>query len=167
MVNELGYEGIEFPVSRKDFCKIEKINKIYINVFCYENNLVYPVHTSKQKYKDYMDLFLINDENKPHYVCIKDFNRFIFNKTKHKNKKHFCRYYLQCFSSEMVLVEDKVVCLKMNGKPTVKLGNGSIKFRNNFKQLPAPFKIYPDVECNSEKIHINKRRNDTSHIEKN
>ena len=167
MVNELDYEGIEFPVSRKDFCKIEKKNKIYINVFCYENNLVYPVHISKQKHKDYMDLFLINDENKPHYVYIKDFNRFIFNKTKHKNKKHFCRYYLQCFSSEMVLVEDKVVCLKMNGKPTVKLENGSIKFRNNFKQLPAPFKIYPDVECNSEKIHINKRRNDTSYIEKN
>ena len=84
MVNELGYEGIEFPVSRKDFCKIEKKNKIYINVFCYENNLVYPVHISKQKYKDYMDLFLIDDENKshmdlflindekkPHYVCIK------------------------------------------------------------------------------------------------
>ena len=44
MVNELDYEGIEFAVSRKDFCKIEKKNKIYINVFCYENNLVYPVH---------------------------------------------------------------------------------------------------------------------------
>ena len=34
-----------------------------------------------------MGLLLINDENKSDHVYIKDFNKFIFNKTKHKNKK--------------------------------------------------------------------------------
>ena len=35
MVNDLDYEGIKFPVSRKYYCKIEQKNNICINVFCY------------------------------------------------------------------------------------------------------------------------------------
>ena len=31
---------------------------------------------------------------------IKDFDKFMCNKTKNKNKKHFCRYCLQCFSRD-------------------------------------------------------------------
>ena len=49
MVNGPDYEGIEFPVSKKDFGKIEKKNNICINVFCYGNNLVYPVYVSNEK----------------------------------------------------------------------------------------------------------------------
>ena len=41
-----------------------------------------------------IDLLLIADENKSHYVYIKDFNRFMCNKTRNRNKKHFCRYCL-------------------------------------------------------------------------
>ena len=37
MVNDLDYKGIIFPVSKKDYRKIEKKNSIYINVFCYVN----------------------------------------------------------------------------------------------------------------------------------
>ena len=48
---------------------------------------VYPIHISKQKFDNCIDLLLINNENKPQYVYIKDFNRFVFNKTKHKNEK--------------------------------------------------------------------------------
>ena len=59
----------------------------------------------------------------------------MFNKTRCKNKKHFCKYCLQCFSSERVLVEHKETCLKVNGKQTINLKRGSIKFKNYFKQL--------------------------------
>ena len=51
-------------------------------------NLVYPVHILGQKFKDCIDLLLIMDENKPHYVYIKDFNRFMCNKTRCKNKEN-------------------------------------------------------------------------------
>ena len=37
MINELNYEGIEFPVSQKHYNKAEKQNSIRINVFGYEN----------------------------------------------------------------------------------------------------------------------------------
>ena len=53
MVNDLNYEGIELPVSRKDFSKIEKKNNIYINVFCYENNSVYHVYVSNKKFENW------------------------------------------------------------------------------------------------------------------
>ena len=39
MINDLGYEGIKFPTSKKDISKIEKKNNICIKVFCYENDL--------------------------------------------------------------------------------------------------------------------------------
>ena len=54
----------------------------------------------KQNFENYMDLLLNNGENKLHYIYIKGFNRFLFNKTKHENEKYFCRYRLQCFSSK-------------------------------------------------------------------
>ena len=41
---------------------------------------------------------------------------FFFNKTKGKNKKHFCRYRLKCFSSEKVLLEHKETYFQINGK---------------------------------------------------
>ena len=50
MVYDLDYEGIEFPVSRKEFGKIKKKNNVCIIVFCYKNNLVYPVHKSDEKF---------------------------------------------------------------------------------------------------------------------
>ena len=86
LVGSLNYEGIEFPVSRKDYCKIDNI---CINVFCYENRLTYPTFVSGEKFSDCMDLLLIFDENKSHYVYIKYFNRFMFSKAKNKNKNYF------------------------------------------------------------------------------
>ena len=91
MVNDLDYEGIKFSVSKKDFKKIEQEDKICINVFCYENGLTYPVHISDKNFKNCVPFLMITDENESHYVYIKDFNRFMCNKTKCKNKKHFCK----------------------------------------------------------------------------
>ena len=147
MINDLDYEGIKFPVSKKEYCRIEGQNNICINVFCYENNLTYRVYLSDQKFHNSMDLLLISDEIKSHYVYIKDFNRFACNKTKNKNKKYFCKCCLKCFSSEKVLIEHIENCLIINGKQSVKLKTGSISFKNYFKQLPGSFKIYADFEC--------------------
>ena len=38
--------------------------------------MTYPVYVSDQKFENCMDLLLITEENKSHYVHIKDFNRF-------------------------------------------------------------------------------------------
>ena len=43
-------------------------------------------------------------------------------------------------------------CLNINGKQLVRLKKGIIKFKNYFKQLPVPFKIYADFECNLKNV---------------
>ena len=64
------------------------------------------------------------------------------------NKEWFCKSYLQCFSSKNVLIKHKENCLSINGKQSVKLEKGIIKFENYFKQIPVPFKNYAAFECN-------------------
>ena len=81
----------------------------------------------------------------------------MFNKTKNKNKKYFCKYCLQCFRSERILVEYKEICLKINSKQTVKLNSGFIEFKNYSRQIPAPFKIYADFECILKSVKNNKK----------
>ena len=87
ILKNLIMNGIEFLVQENDFNKIEVKNNICINVFSYENRLVFPIYISDQKFKDSMDLLLLIDNDKSHYVYIKDFDRFMFHKTKNKNKK--------------------------------------------------------------------------------
>ena len=114
IASNLNYEGIEFPVQEKDFKKIEVQNNICINVFGYENELVFPVYISDQTFKSSIDLLLLIDDDKSHYVYIKDFNTFMFHKAKNKNKKWFCKSFLQCFSNEKVMIKHKEDCLSIN-----------------------------------------------------
>ena len=66
IAKELNYNKIEFPVQVKDFNKIEVKNNVCINVFGYENRLVFPIWISDQKFKGSMDLLLLIDNDKPH-----------------------------------------------------------------------------------------------------
>ena len=148
IAEKLNYDEIKFSVQEKDFNKIEVKNSICINMFGYGNGLVFPIYFSEQKFEDSMDLLLFIDDNKSHYIYMKGFDRFMFHKTKTKNKKWFCRSCLQCFSCENVLIKHKENCLSINGNHSVKLEKGIIEFENHFKQIPVPFKIYADFECN-------------------
>ena len=78
----------------------------------------------------------------------------MFNKTKNKNKKWFCKNCLQCFSSEITLIKHEKDCLSINGVQSVKIKKEIIKYENYFKQLPVPFKIYADLECNFKNVEI-------------
>ena len=124
-------------------------------MFGYESRLAFPIYISDQKFKDSIDLLLLIDNAKLHDVYIKDFDRFMFHKTKNKNRKWFCKSCLQCFSSENVLIKHKENCLSINGKHSVKLEKEIIKSENHFKQIPIPFKIYADFECNLKSVKCN------------
>ena len=77
IVKKLNYSGVDFPVSKKDYCKFEILNKICINVFSYENKVVYPVYLSNQGFNDSVDLLLISNNFTSHYVYIKDFSKLV------------------------------------------------------------------------------------------
>ena len=153
-VEKLDYSGIEFPVSVKQYNKIEKQNNIRVNVFGYEENQPYPIYVSKEKFNSCLNLLLITEGEVGHYCLLKDFNKFMYNQTKHKGRKHFCMYCFQCFSSERVLNNHTVDCVIINGKQAIKMPEpgSKIAFTNYRKQLPAPFVIYADFEAITEKV---------------
>ena len=51
-----------------------------------------------------------------------------------------------------MLTKHKEVCLSINGAKSVRLEKGRIEFKNYFKQIPVPFKVYVDFECNLESV---------------
>ena len=153
-VEKLDYSGIEFPVSVKQYNKIEKQNNIRVNVFGYEEKQPYVIYVSKEKFNSCLNLLLITEGEVWHYCLLKDFNKFMYNQTKHKGRKHFCMYCLQGFSSERVLNNHTVDCIEINGKQAIKMPEpgSKISFTNFRKQLPAPFVIYADFEAITEKV---------------
>ena len=46
------------------------------------------------------------------------------------------------------MIKHKEDCLSISGQQSINLEKGTIEFKNYFKQLPVPFKIYADFECN-------------------
>ena len=181
-ISQIDYSGIEFPVSVKQINKIEKQNNICINLFGYEEKQPFPIIISKEKFTDHMELLLITEgendeviqlpqsrlrqENK-HFVLIKDFNKFMFRKTQHEHRKHFCMYCLQCFSREDVLTEHKSNCLLINGKQAIKMPQKGDKvyFKNYHKQQSVPFVIYADFEAITEKVQGCQPNNEKSYTE--
>ena len=153
-VEKLDYSGIEFPVSVKQYNKIEKQNNIRVNVFGYEEKQPYVIYVSKEKFNSCLNLLLITEGEVWHYCLLKDFNKFMYNQTKHKGRKHFCMYCLQGFSSERVLNNHTVDCIEINGKQAIKMPEpgSKIAFTNFRKQLSAPFVIYADFEAITEKV---------------
>ena len=167
-IKNLDYSGIEFPVSAKQYNKIEKQNNIRINVFGYESKQKYPIYVSKEKHEDCMNLLIITEDKKNHYVLIKDFNKFMYDQTKHKDRKYFCMYCLHCCSSEETLTNHKETCIEINGTQAIKMptkDNNILKFNNYHRQQPVPFVIYADFEAITEKIHGCQPNTDKSYTE--
>ena len=126
-------------------------------MFGYENGQPFPIHISKETFEDQMKLLLITKDEKKHYVLIKDFNAFMYNESKHKERKHFCIYCLQCFSSERILANHVNDCLTINGTQAInmpKQGENILKFNNFHKQLPVPFVIYADFEAITKRYKV-------------
>ena len=64
-------------------------NDIRINIFGYEGRQLFPIYISKEKFENQMNLLSITEGENRHYVLIKDFNKFMYNQTKHKERKYF------------------------------------------------------------------------------
>ena len=98
----------------------------------------------KKCYNQTLNLLLITEKDKSHYLFIKDFNRLIFSKTKYKDKKHFCMSCLQNFSTKEILNNHRKHCLLINGCQAVNYESVITKFTNYNKQILILFKTYAD-----------------------
>ena len=153
----LDYSEVTFPVTIRDMDKIEKQNKININVFGYDE-YVFPIRISETEHGETLNVLLIEGETKSgygqHYVYIKDFNRLNYNVTKSHHKKHFCLRCIQPFTSEVCLEAHKRDCLIINGTQKIEMPKegSQVYFWNHKKRLPIPFVIYADFEALTRKI---------------
>ena len=124
-----------------------------VNVFGNVNK-VYPLYISKKSYNQTLNSLLITEKDKSHYVFIKDFNKLLFSKTKHQDRKHFCMLFLPILSTKEILNNHRKRCLVINGCHAVNYESGIIKFANYSKQIPILFKIYADIECFLKRTEI-------------
>ena len=79
-----------------------------------------------------LNLLLITKGKEQHYVLIKDFNKFMYNQTKHARRKHFCMQCLQCFKSEIILNNHTENCIIINVAQAIKMpkADDMVYFKN-------------------------------------
>ena len=78
------FDRIDFPTPINQIKKVEKQNKMAINVFGYENKAIVSYQLSDQPASiARINLLLIYEESKSHYVWIKDLNKLLSDQTKH------------------------------------------------------------------------------------
>ena len=87
-----------------------------------------------------------------HIMCISKILKDLLHETKNKNKEYFCKSCLHRFSTTKILTERKEICLSINGAQSVRFEEGTIDFKNYFKQMQVSFKVYGDFECNLESV---------------
>ena len=74
---------------------VEERFNINVNVFGYENK-VFPLDVSKKSNEQVLNVLLISNDGKSHYVYMKDFNRLMYSEVKTKNvhkKTSVCHVY--------------------------------------------------------------------------
>lgn len=149
----LNFNDIEFPIDLKGIDKFEKQNNIFINVIGYENKQFFPYRLSNQE--EGINLLLFSEEQKSHYVLIKNLSRLLSSTiNKHKEKKHFCLNCFNAFRTKESLKEHKYYCNNNDPDNIVMPEKGaSIQFKNYQREMKVPFVVYADFESILKPIH--------------
>ena len=104
-----------------------------------------------------INLMLIERNERKHYIWIKDFNKMLYDQTKHKAKKHFCETCLHGYSEHRLLLEHQVDCQGITNRAVrVEMpepDKNILKFQDHSEQLKAPYVIYADFESIIRPIH--------------
>ena len=97
---ELNMKGLTFPLTLNQIAKFEKQNNIGVNVFGCEGKVIFPLHiTNNRLTGKHVNLLLLVEGEKSHYVLVKNFNALLYDQNCHKAKTYFCYYCLHGFSS--------------------------------------------------------------------
>ena len=82
---------------------IRKVEKLYGDKLDFKD-IKFPVKVREKCCEDrHVDLLLIEERSKKHYVLIKDFNTFMYDYILYCGRKYFYRYCSQVFRSEDAL----------------------------------------------------------------
>ena len=151
---EFDMAGIAFPVATGDIGRFEAQNGVSVNVFGYEDAVVYPLRLTELRDRPHVNLLLLADGEKRHYVLVKNLSRLVARRSGHDGVSFPCVYCLHVFCRADLLADHIPHC-KPHGPQRVKMPSGddtTLLFTHEDRQLRAPFIIYADFECYTEKL---------------
>ncbi|CAG2215764.1 unnamed protein product [Mytilus edulis] len=152
--SSLNFDTIMFPVKLADIPKFEKQNEISINVFGFNKGEVFPIHISKHRFEQHVNLLMISDNKKSHFCWIKNLNRLLGDQKSSEHKHFYCPYCLHGFTKERILNNHLPYC-QTHGPQKIELpteDNKWLHYKDIRKQLKVPYVIYADFECLQEPI---------------
>ena len=157
----LDWSGLKFPVKLDHIVIFEKFNpQISINVFGFEDRVVYPLRLSKRSEREQtINLLLISDGEKQHYCLIKSLSRLLSSQiSSHKESNSFCLNCLNHFPKGEKLKIHEEYCLKNQAIRIEMPEEGSfISFIHHNRSIKVPFVVYADFEAFTEEIPISKQ----------
>ena len=159
-------EDIKYPIDiQNDIPKFEKLNNIKINVFIYnglyeedyDRNKITILYNNMDRNENTINLLLLEDENKHHFVWIKDLSKLIcMNTHKHKKRNWCCQCLNFSHESEDKLNEHLKLCMNYESVKTIlpeknkEDWNGNredtIKFKIFGYIFAHPFSIFLDLK---------------------
>ena len=144
---DFNWSGIGFPVSFKDISKFEFTNQISINLLATEGKEIY-ICRKGGNYKRAINLMIISESNRKHYIAIKSLSRLLSSKnTYHKGKEYFCKNCLQGFTEEESRDKHIVYCMNNESvKVEMPHKNPIVQYSDGQFQFKVPFIMYADFE---------------------
>ena len=138
-LGKYNFDGCSMPMEINDINKFEKNNNMSINVYHIEHDgkMITPLRISQQekKLEEYINLLLIEAEDRCHYTWIRNFNRLLCYDI--KNPKKFCPFCLSPFDPryKKKLEEHLPLCRKYGGQKVIipSKGKNIIQFRDIHK----------------------------------
>ena len=161
LTDNLNWDNVNFPTSAFDIDTFEENNKdkIAVNVFYIDNESLLIYRRTKNTNAEHkLNLLLLDEGDKSHYVFIKNYDRLLGSQTnKKKIQKHHCFHCGHGFMNEKLLKEHETkgcMTTKEQGKEQViemPKEEDIMVFKNHYKKLKAPFVICADFECLTER----------------
>ena len=138
-LGKYNFDGCSMPMEINDINKFEKNNNMSINVYHIEHDgkMIAPLRISQQekKLEEYINLLLIEGEDRCHYTWIRNFNILLSYDRKHPKK--FCPFCLSPFDPRCnkKLEEHLPLCRKYGGQKVIipSKGKNIIQFRDIHK----------------------------------
>ena len=173
----LDCSGLKFPVKLDQIVIFEKLNpQIAINVFGFEDKVVYPLRLSKRKSEQRerseneqtINLLLISDGEKQHYCLIKSLSRLLSSQVSgHKESNSFCLNCLNHFPNEEKLKIHEEYCLKNQAiRIEMPEEESLVTFIHHNRSIKVSFVVYADFEAFTEEIPISEQNDKFSFTQK-
>ncbi|GBC41398.2 uncharacterized protein LOC110455379 [Rhizophagus irregularis DAOM 181602=DAOM 197198] len=159
-VNELNFEGIEFPVQADEVIlrRFERQNPTIALCICeWRDHRLCPIYVTDRddaEGRKIIDLVLISNGEKQHYCWIKNMSRLVNKRTKDGHATFVCRWCISHFTHQQE-IHDKHVAIcrglkktpQADRMPSVKKGNDIYEFKNWKRRMQVPYYFVADFEA--------------------